>query len=89
MTFLPAVLVLAGRRGWIKPRRDLTARFWRRSGIRIVRRPKSHLVASLVDPVAWPAARRWCSYNYDDRKSAPPEHRELPRLRRVGPALSR
>ncbi len=41
MTLLPAILVLAGPRGWIKPRRELTARFWRRSGIRIVRRPQA------------------------------------------------
>ena len=46
LTFLPALLVLAGRRGWVKPRRDLTSRFWRRSGIRIVRRPAINLVAS-------------------------------------------
>ena len=39
LTLLPAILVLAGPRGWVKPRRELTARFWRRSGIRIVRRP--------------------------------------------------
>ena len=48
VTLLPAILVLAGPRGWVKPRRELTARFWRRSGIRIVRRPKAHLVASLL-----------------------------------------
>ena len=48
LTLLPAILVLAGPRGWVKPRRELTARFWRRSGIRIVRRPKVHLVASLL-----------------------------------------
>ena len=47
VTLLPAMLVLAGPRGWIRPRRDLTSRFWRRSGIRIVRRPKAHLVAHL------------------------------------------
>ncbi|MDD4868039.1 MAG: MMPL family transporter, partial [Mycobacterium sp.] len=29
ITFLPAVLVLTGRRGWINPRRDLTTRIWR------------------------------------------------------------
>ena len=29
VTFLPALMVLTGRRGWIKPRRDLTSRFWR------------------------------------------------------------
>src|SRR6202453_2787427 len=45
VTLLPAILVLAGPRGWVKPRRELTTRFWRRSGIRIVRRPVAHLVA--------------------------------------------
>ncbi len=48
LTLLPAILVLAGPRGWVQPRRELTARFWRRTGIRIVRRPKVHLVASLL-----------------------------------------
>ena len=48
VTLLPAILALAGPRGWVKPRRELTARFWRRSGIRIVRRPRVHLVASLL-----------------------------------------
>ena len=48
VTLLPAIVALAGPRGWVKPRRELTARFWRRSGIRIVRRPRVHLVASLL-----------------------------------------
>ena len=38
VTLLPAILVLIGPRGWVKPRRELTAQFWRRSGIRIVAR---------------------------------------------------
>ena len=71
VTFLPAVLVLAGRRGWIKPRRDLTARFWRRTGIRIVRRPKSHLAASLVILIALASCATLVRYNYDDRKALP------------------
>lgn len=71
VTFLPAVLVLAGRRGWIKPRRDLTARFWRRTGIRIVRRPKSHLAASLVILIALASCASLVRYNYDDRKALP------------------
>ena len=32
ITLLPAIMVLAGRRGWIKPRRELTTRFWRTVG---------------------------------------------------------
>ncbi len=71
VTFLPAVLVLTGRRGWIKPRRDLTARFWRRSGVRIVRRPKSYLAASLVLLLALASCAMLVRYNYDDRKVLP------------------
>ena len=59
VTLLPAILVLAGPRGWVKPRRELTARFWRRSGIRIVRRPVAHLVPVCSCWPSWPAARSW------------------------------
>jgi putative drug exporter of the RND superfamily len=71
VTVLPAVLVLAGRRGWIAPRRDLTTRFWRRSGIRIVRRPKAHLVASLMVLIILAGCGTLARYNYDDRKNLP------------------
>ncbi len=68
VTLLPAILVLAGPRGWIKPRRELTARFWRRSGIRIVRRPVPHLVASLLVLALLAGIAVFADYNYDDRK---------------------
>src|ERR1700730_1816012 len=71
VTVLPAILVLLGRRGWIKPRRELTNRFWRRSGIRIVRRPKVHLVASLVVLAILASCEGFAHYNYDDRKTLP------------------
>jgi RND superfamily putative drug exporter len=71
VTFLPALLVLTGRRGWAQPRRDLTSRFWRRSGIRIVRRPKTHLVVSLVILTALASMVLLAKYNYDDRKALP------------------
>ena len=71
VTFLPAVLVLTGRRGWIKPRRDLTSRMWRRSGIRIVRRPKIHLVASLIVLVILASSAMLMKFNYDDLKTVP------------------
>jgi putative drug exporter of the RND superfamily len=71
VSLLPAVLVLAGRRGWIRPRKDLTHRFWRRSGIRIVRRPKTHLVASLIVLAILASCVSLARYNYDDRKSLP------------------
>ncbi|MCB0933695.1 MAG: RND family transporter [Mycobacterium sp.] len=71
LTFLPALLVLAGRRGWVKPRRDLTGRFWKRSGIRIVRHPKVNLLVSLVILAALASTSALAHYNYDDRKVLP------------------
>jgi RND superfamily putative drug exporter len=68
LTLLPAILVLAGPRGWVKPRRELTTRFWRRSGIRIVRRPVAHLAASLLVLALLAGCAIFARYNYDDRK---------------------
>ena len=68
LTLLPAILVLAGPRGWIKPKRELTAQFWRRSGIRIVRRPVAHLVTSLVVLALLAGSAVFVKFNYDDRK---------------------
>ena len=72
VTLLPAILVLAGPRGWIKPRRELTAPFWRRSGIRIVRRPGAHLVASVLVLIILASCVGLVRYNYDDRKALRP-----------------
>lgn len=71
VTLLPAVIVLAGRRGWIKPRPELAAPLWRRLGIRIVRRPRSYLAASLALLLALAAFAGMVRYNYDDRKVLP------------------
>jgi RND superfamily putative drug exporter len=71
VTILPALMVLAGRRGWIKPRGDLTARFWRRSGTRIVRRPVSHLVSSLIVLIMLAGCATFARFNYDDSKTLP------------------
>ena len=71
VTLLPAVLVLAGRRGWVGPRSDRTAAFWGRSGVRIVRRPATHLVASLVILIALASCAGLVRFNYDDRKQLP------------------
>jgi putative drug exporter of the RND superfamily len=71
VTFLPALMVLAGRRGWIKPRGDLTTRFWRRSGIRIVRRPVGHLVGSLTVLIILAGCATFARFNYDDSKTLP------------------
>ncbi|HZA12231.1 MMPL family transporter [Mycobacterium sp.] len=69
VTLLPAILVLAGPRGWVKPRRELTARFWRRSGIRIVRGPVAHLVGSVLVLALLASCAIFARYNYDDRKA--------------------
>lgn len=68
VTLLPAILVLAGPRGWVKPRRELTTRFWQRSGIRIVRRPVPHLVVSLLVLAILASLATVAHFNYDDRK---------------------
>ncbi len=72
VTLLPAILVLAGPRGWVKPRRELTARFWRRSGARIVRRPKTYLVASVLVLAILASCATLVRYNYDDRQAIGP-----------------
>lgn len=72
LTLLPAILVLAGPRGWVTPRRDLTARFWRSSGVRIARRPRAHLVASLLVLAILAGCAGLVRFNYDDRKALGP-----------------
>ena len=69
VTLLPAILFVVGPRGWIAPRRELTARFWRGSGIRIVRRPWVHLAASLVVLALLAGSAVSARYNYDDRRA--------------------
>jgi RND superfamily putative drug exporter len=71
ITLLPALLVLGGRRGWAKPKKELTNKFWRRSGIHIVRRPGRHLVASLVILVPLAACVALLHTSYDARTSLP------------------
>jgi putative drug exporter of the RND superfamily len=71
VTLLPALLVLAGRRGWIKPRRELTTRTWRVIGTRVVRRPRIHLIGSLVVLIGLASCTSVMRFNYDDLKSMP------------------
>ncbi len=71
LTLLPAIVVVVGRRGWINPRPERTDVFWRRMGIRIVRRPVAHLAASVVILLALAACAILLRYNYDDRKLLP------------------
>ncbi|VEG46564.1 transport protein [Mycolicibacterium flavescens] len=69
ITLLPAILMIAGPRGWVRPRRELTAQFWRRSGIRIVRRPVPHLVVSLLVLILLASFAMSARFNYDDREA--------------------
>ncbi len=71
ITLLPSILVLIGRRGWIKPRRDLTHRFWRILGTRIVRRPRVHLIGSLIVLAILASSTLLVRFNYDDLKALP------------------
>jgi putative drug exporter of the RND superfamily len=71
ITLLPAVLVLAGRRGWIAPCRPLTSRLWQRSAIHIVRRPKVHLVVSLTVLIALGGCALVMHPTYNDRMQLP------------------
>jgi putative drug exporter of the RND superfamily len=72
ITLLPAQIVLAGRRGWVKPRRDdRTRRFWRRTGVHIVRKPIIHLTASLAVLVVFAGCTAFAKFNFDDRQSLP------------------
>lgn len=72
VTLLPAILVLASPRGWVAPRGERMATFWRRAGTRIVRRPKAYLGASLIGLVALASCASLAHFNYDDRKQLPP-----------------
>lgn len=71
ITFLPAILVLVGRRGWVKPRGDMTSRFWRVMGIRTVRKPRIHLIASLIVLISLASCATMVRFNYDDLKTLP------------------
>ncbi len=71
VTLLPAILVLAGRRGWVTPRAPLTSRLWQRSAINIVRRPKSHLFVSLAVLIALGGCALMMNPTFNDRMQLP------------------
>ncbi|CAN7472946.1 RND family transporter [Mycolicibacterium frederiksbergense] len=73
ITLLPAFITLAGRRGWVNPRKDITGPMWRRMGVSIVRKPKLNLFGSLVVLVALAGCALLVDFNYDDRKNLPTE----------------
>jgi putative drug exporter of the RND superfamily len=71
VTLLPAMLVLAGRRGWVTPRPALTGRLWRRSAVQIVRRPKVHLLVSLAVLIALACCAVFLNPTFNDRLQLP------------------
>ena len=71
VTLLPAILVLAGRRGWVTPRSALTSRVWQRSAVQIVRRPKAHLLVSLSVLIALGACAAFLRPTFNDRLQLP------------------
>jgi putative drug exporter of the RND superfamily len=71
VTLLPAVLVLAGRRGWVNPRKALTDRMWQRSAVQLVRRPKAHLLISLSVLIALASCAAFLQPTFNDRLQLP------------------
>lgn len=71
VTLLPAILVLAGRRGWVAPRSALTGRLWHRSAVGLVRRPKAHLVVSLSVLLALAGCAAFLQTTFNDRLQLP------------------
>jgi putative drug exporter of the RND superfamily len=70
-TLLPAVLTLAGRRGWVSPRRELTTKMWHNFGVRLVRRPAKYLIVSLVVLGILATAGLFVRFDWDESKSLP------------------
>jgi putative drug exporter of the RND superfamily len=71
LTLVPALLSILGRRGFVEPRDAATSRYWRRVGVRIVRRPAWVLTASLAILFALAAQTYWMSTGYDERAMQP------------------
>lgn len=71
ITLLPALIVLAGRRGWVAPRGAAAGRFWGAMGVRIVRRPKVYLMASLTVLLVLAGFVFCLNPTYNDRNQLP------------------
>lgn len=70
-TLLPAIVVLAGRHGWVNPRRELTPHLWHRFGEQLVRRPGTFLAASLAVLTVLATCGLFAQYNWDESKTMP------------------
>ena len=65
------MLTLAGRRGWVSPRRELTTKMWHNFGVRLVRRPAKYLIVSLVVLGILATAGLFVRFDWDESKSLP------------------
>ncbi len=65
LTLTPALVGLAGRRGWLEPRRSIITRRWRRIGVSVARWPAPILAASgaLILVTALPLAGLYIGWN--------------------------
>jgi putative drug exporter of the RND superfamily len=70
-TLLPAILVLAGRRGWVNPRPDLTTHLWHRLGVRLVRHPGTYLAVSLAVLAVLATCGCFVQFNWDESRTLP------------------
>jgi RND superfamily putative drug exporter len=68
LTLTPALISLAGRRGWLEPRRSLVTRRWRRIGTSVARWPAPILAASgaVIIVAALPLAGLQLGWNEPD-----------------------
>lgn len=71
MTMLPAVLMLAAKRGIGLPRKDITARTWRQLGVLTVRRPVLVFTASALILAFLASFVGIMRLGYDDRAAQP------------------
>lgn len=70
-SLLPALLTLAGKRGWVNPGRDLTTKFWSRSGERIVAKPARHLAVSVLVLGVLATFGCFVTFNWDESRTLP------------------
>lgn len=71
VTLLPAVLSVAAGKGKALPKRDRTARAWKKVGVTVVRRPVRVLAMSLVLLLGLAVCATFIDVSYDDRSGLP------------------
>jgi len=73
LTLTPALLALAGSRGWCEPRPERAGSFWPRLAGAVAARPARMLLVALVPLVALAALAPLLDVSYDTRDSQPAE----------------